>query len=140
LACCEFLLIRNRNIYFALVAAVLLIVAITRFILWTYHIGELAYSSLYTFTRIDGICVGCMLALLMRIHPDFLKKYTSLVVFSIAMLNFGFFFLNHQHAYALPYTGICGFIPALLFYLVFLFMKLLPENQKSSTSFLITVY
>lgn len=103
------LLIRRPKILLIVVAAVLLIVAVTRYMLWTHHIGELAYSSLYTFTRIDGICVGCMLALLMRIHPGFLKKYTFVVVFLIAIVNFGFYFLNHQHAYALPYLAFVGY-------------------------------
>jgi len=103
------LLIRKPKILFGIVTAVLLIVAITRFAIWTYKIEELAYSSLYTFTRIDGICIGCMLALLMRIRPDFLKKFTPLIVFALAILNFGFYFLNYQHSYALPYLAFIGY-------------------------------
>jgi peptidoglycan/LPS O-acetylase OafA/YrhL len=123
------LLIRRPKILFAVMTVVLLMVAVIRFVLWSYHIGELAYSSLYTFTRIDGICVGCMLALLMRINPGFLKKYTSLVVFFIAILNFGFYFLNHQHAYALPYLAFVGYTTFAILFGILVYEAVIGESK-----------
>ena len=123
------LLIRRPKILFAVMTAVLLIVAATRFILWSYHIGELSYSSLYTFTRIDGICVGCMLALIMRINPGFLKKYTYLVVLFIALLNFGFYFLNHQQAYALPYLAFVGYTTFAILFGILVYEAVLGESK-----------
>ena len=103
------LLIKKPKILLIVVATILLTVAVVRFLLWTHHIEDLAYSSLYTFTRIDGICIGCMLALLIRINPNFLKKYTTAIVLLMAVINFGFYFINNQHAFTLPYLAFIGY-------------------------------
>lgn len=103
------LLIRKPKVLLVIVATVLFIVAITRFILWSYHIEYLAYSTLYTYTRIDGICIGCMLALMLRINPELLKKYTPLIVLGLAALNFGFYFFNAKHSNTIPYLAFVGY-------------------------------
>ncbi len=103
------LLIKKPKILLIVVFLGLLIVGTSRFLLWSYHIKDLAYSSLYTFTRIDGLCIGSMIALIMRIYPDFLKKFTSLIVLLMALINFGFYFINRQHSLTLPYLAFVGY-------------------------------
>ncbi len=103
------LLIRKPKILLAVVALILLAVGIARYVIWMDKIEDLAYASLYTFTRIDGICIGCMLALIMRINPGFLKKYTTLIVLLMASVNFGFYFLNGRHGFTLPYLAFVGY-------------------------------
>ncbi len=103
------LLIKRPKVLLAIVVCLLLIVSISRFILWNYHIEDLAYSSLYTFTRIDGICIGCMVAILMRVKPNFLKKYTAIIVLLMAAVNFGFYFINNQRSFTLPYLAFAGY-------------------------------
>ena len=87
----------------------LLGVMVTRVLLWRFNIEDLAYDSLYTFTRIDGICVGSMIALLIRVNPFFLKKYNTLIVFILAGINFIFYFLNLNAAVRLPYLAFAGY-------------------------------
>ena len=82
---------------------------ITRVLLWKFQIGDLAYDSLYTFTRIDGICVGSMVALLIRVNPNFLKQYKTLIVLILAGLNFIIYFLNLNSASRLPYLAFVGY-------------------------------
>lgn len=103
------LLVRKPKKLLIIVVTVLIIVGITRFLLWTYKIEDLAYASLYTFTRIDGICVGCMVALLLRIDWGFLKKYTTLIILFLAAINFGFYFFNTEHSFTLPYLAFVGY-------------------------------
>ncbi len=103
------LLIRRPKILLAIATVALVLTGITRYIVWSYKIEDLAYGSLYTFTRIDGLCIGCMLALLMRINPGFLKKYTTAIVLLMAAINFGFYFINNQQSFTLPYLAFVGY-------------------------------
>ena len=87
----------------------LVAVMITRVLLWKFQIEDLAYDSLYTFTRIDGICVGSMIALILRIQSQVLVKYKWLIVFILAGLNFIIYFLNLNSASRLPYLAFVGY-------------------------------
>jgi len=87
----------------------LVAVMITRVLLWKFQIEDLAYDSLYTFTRIDGICVGCSIALLLRVYPLFLKNYKFLIVFFLALLNFVIYILNFRSPVRLPYLAFVGY-------------------------------
>jgi peptidoglycan/LPS O-acetylase OafA/YrhL len=97
----------------------LLFVMIFRFFIWTFRIEDLAYFNLYTFSRIDGICIGCMLSLVQRINPGFLKKFTPAIVFAMAALNFIFYFFNRRFHFTFPYLAIVGYTTfAMLFALL----------------------
>ena len=103
------LLIKKPKRLIILLAIVLALVISLRLIVWLYQIESLAYFNLYTFSRIDGICIGSILALLCREKPDFLNKYFSVIVFSMAGLNFLFYFLNQWQRFTLPYLAIAGY-------------------------------
>lgn len=101
------LLLRKPKPLLWLMLAVLTGVLIVRSLLWIYKVEDIIYSSLYTFTRIDGICIGCMVALMQRINAGLMKKYTTLIVISLAALNFIFYFLNKGNDF--PYLAILGY-------------------------------
>lgn len=88
---------------------ILLLAGMGRYLVWSYKVEDLAYSSLYTFTRIDGLCIGSMVALLQKINPDFLKKFNTPVVLLMALINFGFYFINNQSGFTLPYLAFVGY-------------------------------
>ena len=90
-------------------SAMLFAVIATRFTLWTMKIRDLNYLGLYTFTRIDGICVGSMLAILQHMRSKFLEKYFTTVVFLLAGLNFLFYFFNKPYQFTYPYLAIVGY-------------------------------
>jgi len=94
---------------FIIVTGVLLIVVSCRFLIWTYKIEKISYFSLYTFTRIDGICVGCMVALIMRFKQNFLKHYSAVIVLILAGFNFLFYFFNSQYEFTFPYLAMIGY-------------------------------
>jgi peptidoglycan/LPS O-acetylase OafA/YrhL len=123
------LLIRKPKMLLAIVTALLLIVGLTRFIIWTYHIKELAYPSLYTFTRIDGICIGCMVVLLMKINPAFLRKYTMIIVLLMAAVNFGFYFINKQHSLTLPYLAFVGYTTFAVLFGLLIYEAVIGESK-----------
>jgi peptidoglycan/LPS O-acetylase OafA/YrhL len=103
------LLVRRPKVLLGIALSVLLLVVFARYFIWSYHIKDLAYGSLYTFTRIDGLCIGSMLALLMKVNPSFLKKYTTHIVLLMAAVNFGFYFINTGHSFTLPYLALAGY-------------------------------
>ncbi|MFZ9386895.1 MAG: acyltransferase family protein, partial [Chitinophagaceae bacterium] len=80
-----------------------------RYFVWRYQVHDLAYASLYTFTRIDGLCIGSIVALLQKIRPDFLKKNMLAIVLLMAGINFGFYFINNRSGFTLPYLAFVGY-------------------------------
>ncbi len=103
------LLIRKPRFLIMLLAVILLSVISLRFILWTYKIESLAYFNLYTFSRVDGICIGSMLALIQRINTNILRKYTTFIVLGLAGMNFLFYFFNRYYNFSFPYLAIVGY-------------------------------
>jgi peptidoglycan/LPS O-acetylase OafA/YrhL len=103
------LLVKKPKILLWIVFVLLIGVGVTRYIVWSYQIKDLAYAGLYTFTRIDGICIGCMLAIVLKVYPGLLKKYTALIVLLMAAINFAFYFIDSSHAHTLPYLAIAGY-------------------------------
>ena len=91
------------------ISLVLVSVFVFRLWLWNYQVEELAYFNLYTFSRIDGICVGCMIALIQRIDNTFLKRNTWAIVLVFAVLNFAFYFINRSYQFDFPYLALVGF-------------------------------
>jgi peptidoglycan/LPS O-acetylase OafA/YrhL len=103
------LLVRKPRLLLVLVLLLLLVIVIARYIVWTYKIEDLSYASLYTFTRIDGLCIGAALALLLRVKPEFLKKNTFFIVLLMSAVNFAFYFINDRRGFTLPYLAFVGY-------------------------------
>lgn len=103
------LLLRKPKYLLIFISLSLAAVLGLRLWIWTNHIADLAYFNLYTFSRIDGICIGCMIALLHRIDPAFFKKYTTWIVLFFAALNFAFFFVNRKYSHSFPYLALAGY-------------------------------
>jgi peptidoglycan/LPS O-acetylase OafA/YrhL len=103
------LLIKKPKYLLIFISLALLAVLGLRLWIWTNHIADLAYFNLYTFSRIDGICIGCMIALLQRIDRNFFKRYTTWIVLFFAGLNFIFFFINRSYKFSFPYLALAGY-------------------------------
>jgi len=103
------LLIRSERKLLWFVLSLLAFVMLLRYFLWHLHIADLGYDSFYTFTRVDGICIGSAIAILWRIKPSFLKNYTSIIVLSLAAGNFVMYFLNKNATTRLPYLAFIGY-------------------------------
>ncbi|MBI5858469.1 MAG: acyltransferase [Sphingobacteriales bacterium] len=103
------LLLKRPKYLFVFISLLLMTVLGLRLWIWMHHLSDFSYYNLYTFTRIDGICIGSMVALLQRIHPGFLKKYTSAIVLFFAALNFAFFFVNRFYQFSFPYLALAGY-------------------------------
>lgn len=103
------LLIRKPAYLLLFISLLLIAVLGLRFWIWTNQVADLAYFNLYTFSRIDGICIGCMVALIRTLNRDFLKKHTTWIVLFFAAVNFIFFFINRRFEFSFPYLALVGY-------------------------------
>lgn len=92
-----------------LLLTLLLGVIALRFVLWMGQIEDLAYYNLYTFTRIDGLCIGSLLAVLRSWRPALIRNYFTWIVLGLAALNFLFYFFNRTQGFSFPFLAITGY-------------------------------
>jgi peptidoglycan/LPS O-acetylase OafA/YrhL len=104
-----FALIKKPKILLTLLVVLLLSFITLRFWLWTQQIPEMPYYGFYMFTRIDGICIGCMVALMQKINKNFLSSFTGAIVLGFALLNFLFYGINLRYHDSFPYLALVGF-------------------------------
>ncbi len=103
------LLLRKPRHLLMLMLIILIFIMLTRTMLWLYKIDNLTYYSLYAFTRVDGICIGCIVALLKKVKPCFINQYQPFIILSFAFLNFGFFLFNRIYEFTFPYFALIGY-------------------------------
>jgi peptidoglycan/LPS O-acetylase OafA/YrhL len=97
-----------RKLFFIMLTVLVLVIA-TRSIIWLCRIEDLNYTTLYTFTRIDGICIGSMVALLMRVKPYLITKNMAAIVLVLAAMNFIFYLINKSDGNNYPYFAFVGY-------------------------------
>lgn len=102
------LLVKKPGRLFFIMSLALVAVMAARCLIWIYHVEDLNYTTLYTFTRVDGICIGSLVALAHKIRPGFLSRNLGLVVLGLAILNFIFYFLNNYFG-GFPYLAFMGY-------------------------------
>ena len=113
------IIFKNPKTIFKALLALLIIVICLRFLLWIFKIENLAYYNLYTFTRIDGLCIGSMLAAIRIFNPEFITKNFTFAIFGLAGINFTFYFFNSNYHFSFPYLAIVGYTTfAILFALL----------------------
>jgi peptidoglycan/LPS O-acetylase OafA/YrhL len=102
------LLKKPRTILFFIVSLLVLVISF-RLGLWIFKIENLAYYNLYTFSRIDGLCIGSIVAILTHMNFDFIRKHTTWIVLSFALINFAFYFSNRFYDFSFPYIALVGY-------------------------------
>jgi len=99
---------KTRPLIYLLIVLLIGVISL-RFVLWTFQIERLAYFNLYTFSRIDGICIGSLLAVLRTVNQKAINRYFTFIVLGLAVLNFVFYFFNKQNQFSYPYLAIAGY-------------------------------
>ena len=131
------LLFRNARKLIIVTTILLLLVLITRVVLWMNHVEGLEYFGLYTFTRVDGIFIGSLLASIMYIDRLWLSKYTGIIVLIIALLNFGFFFLNRANQFSFPFFPFIGYTTFAIVFAIIVYEAVLGKTK--AINFLFTI-
>ena len=108
MAICHFIVQKNQPSIYLLIFLLIGVITL-RFTLWTFQIERLAYFNLYTFSRIDGLCIGSLLAVLSVVNYKAINRYFTFIVLGLAALNFVFYFFNKQNQFSYPYLAIAGY-------------------------------
>ncbi len=103
------LLLRKPKRLLVFSVILLILTGLGRYLIWQQQIEELRYSSLFTFTRIDGLCIGSIISMLIRIDPKILRKNITYIVLLLAGVNFGFYFINGMNNNNLPFLAFVGY-------------------------------
>jgi peptidoglycan/LPS O-acetylase OafA/YrhL len=122
-------LIRKPKWLLAIAGFLLLAVIFTRFYLWEIKVKDLNYFGLYTYTRIDGICIGSILAILHFMKSAFIKKYFTWLVLFMAAMNFVFYFINKQFNFTDPYLAIVGYTTFAMLFAIVVHEVITGENK-----------
>lgn len=101
------LFIKTPGRLIAFMLLLLLSCMVVRSLLWLTHDTSLNYTTIYTFTRIDGICFGSIAALINKKNKDFINRYKGVIILSLAIINYAFYFLNKNNNF--PYYAIVGY-------------------------------
>jgi peptidoglycan/LPS O-acetylase OafA/YrhL len=104
-----FALVRNPKTLLWTMAAILIAFSAFRVWIWIEQIPGISYYQFFLLTRIDGICIGCMVALMQKIDARFIGKHLALIVLAFAGFNFLFYYINLKHGDSIPYLGLLGF-------------------------------
>jgi peptidoglycan/LPS O-acetylase OafA/YrhL len=103
------LLIRSPKVLLGISLFVLIGILVLRLVVWNRQIEGFEYFSWFTFSRIDGICIGSALALIKYISPKFISNNTPYIILSVAAFNFIFYYINKQNGYSFPYFPLIGY-------------------------------
>jgi peptidoglycan/LPS O-acetylase OafA/YrhL len=103
------LIFRKPKVLLAISLFFLIGIIILRLVLWNKQIEGFQYFSWFTFSRIDGICIGSALALIKFILPKFITNNTPYIISSVAIFNFVFYFINKNYGFSFPYFPLIGY-------------------------------
>jgi peptidoglycan/LPS O-acetylase OafA/YrhL len=127
--------IRKPKLLLALVSFVLLFVVCLRVWLGANHLEVKSYFNPYTFTRVDGLCIGCMLALVKQLNFNFISRYSTPIVLVLALLNFGFYFLNQANSFSFPYVPFFGYTSFAIVFALLVYEAIRERNKIINTVF-----
>jgi peptidoglycan/LPS O-acetylase OafA/YrhL len=121
------LLIRKprRLLLFCLLALITVIAA--RLYIWNHRTEFPSYEWLFLFTRIDGILIGSMLALVYYINQSVLRKYSTALILLLAGSNFIIYFLHKTPDF--PVWPIAGFTTFAAIFALLVYESIKKENK-----------
>ena len=122
-------IVRKPKWLLAIAIFLLAAVICTRFYMWEMKIKDLNYFGLYTYTRIDGICIGSMLAILLFMRSAFINKYFTGLILLLACMNFIFYFFNKQNQFTYPYLAIVGYTTFAMLFAIIVHEAILGESR-----------
>lgn len=123
------LLIKKTKYLLLIMASLLVFIICARYYIWEYKISHFNYYGFFTFTRIDGLCIGSMLAILQFNNPNFLRRFSTIIIFGLALFNFIFYFFNRHNQFTLPYWAIVGYTTFAVIFALLLYEAISAKNR-----------
>jgi peptidoglycan/LPS O-acetylase OafA/YrhL len=121
------LFIRNPKRLLIFCVLALLAVISARLYIWFHRESFPSYQWLFLFTRIDGIMIGSMLALIYHINQSALRKYSTELLLLLAGLNFLIYFLNNNREF--PAWAIVGYTSFSALFALLIYESMKEENK-----------
>lgn len=120
--------IKNPKTLCLLIIILLLGVNILRASLLLLHLNSIPFGTIFPFTRIDGICTGSLLALILYLKLKVKIKHFIIIGSIILSLNFLFYILYARYMLSLIYFSCIGYTSFSLLFSIIIYL-LLNKNS-----------
>ena len=123
------LLIKPVQKIISFLLILLLILLVLRLLIWLLQFDNISYVDLYTFTRIDGLCVGSILAVFKyqeNTEMEKRNKFLGLILFILIFIALPFIKVFYHSR--IPYLACCLFPAVALFWGLIVWASINPEN------------
>ena len=127
------LLVKKPKTLIVICLLALITVIGARLYIWNHRELFSTYQWLFLFTRVDGILIGSMLALICRINPSVLHKYSIYLILFFAGINFLVYFLDRYNYF--PVWAIIGYSSFSAFFAILVFESVKGNNKIISMVF-----
>jgi peptidoglycan/LPS O-acetylase OafA/YrhL len=103
----------------------LLTVFVIRLAVWSFHFKNISYINLYAFTRIDGLCIGSLLAIFQYQGSFELKRVNRLLgILFLTLIFIVLPFIKLIYHTRLPLTACCLFPAIALFWVLIVWLSI----------------
>jgi peptidoglycan/LPS O-acetylase OafA/YrhL len=123
------LLIKQFQKIISFLLVTLLLLQVLRLALWYLQVKNISYINLYGFTRIDGLCVGSLLAIFRNQGSFKMGNFNrALSILFILLVFFVFPFFKLFYNARLPYLAICLYPAIAFFWGMIVWFSIRPES------------
>ncbi len=124
------MLIKRPKRMLAVCITMLVLIIAARLIIWNYR-EELpvSYERLFLFTRLDGILIGSMLAILHHISPSLIRKYFTGFIVLLTAANYLFYLFIRNQSYDFPTWGVAGYTTFSVLFAIVIYEAVMKENR-----------
>ena len=120
------LFIKNAKVLLSCCLLALIIIILARLYIWSNY-NEYDINRLFLFTRIDGILIGSMLAIVYYINQGLLRKYFTALILLLAAFNFTVYFLKKNQDF--PVWAIAGYTTFSAIFAILVYESIKKENK-----------
>lgn len=106
------LLLRNTRWAAFFITIALLLYTVIKFYIRAHPFAPAGDQGFFIYTRIDGICIGCLVALLRQIRPGIVLKYSLGILVVVIATNLVFFIISDIPLLSYEYLSVLGYTSA----------------------------
>jgi peptidoglycan/LPS O-acetylase OafA/YrhL len=123
------LLIKQFQSIISFLLSTLLLLLVLRLTLWYLQVKNISYINLYAFTRIDGLCMGSLLAIFRSQGSFKMGKFNRVLnILFILLVFFVFPYFKFFYNTRLPYLAICLYPAIAFFWGIIVWSSIRPER------------
>jgi peptidoglycan/LPS O-acetylase OafA/YrhL len=124
-------LIRNTKKLSRILLGGLILVASTRIVLFLFPVPKLNYYNFHTFSRIDGLLAGSMLAIYLQSAARIPRKLVLRIIIGLLLLNGIFLLVNIAFPFHFPYFPFAGYTTFSIAFALLVYLIIIRKDQIS---------